>query len=167
LDINQIFLLFFVLLFSIGFLYFYRNRHPKVIGLINGRLAPCPFTPNCVCSECQDATHAIAPFKVLEDARGNPIETLATVIQHYPRAKIITHKKHYLHAEFRSKLFGFVDDVEFSLHLQEEVVHLRSASRFGYSDLGVNRKRAEHLRRDYQKMRNFGFKKATGLNDHK
>jgi uncharacterized protein (DUF1499 family) len=67
------------------------------------------------------------------------------------RMKIVEEKDDYLHAEARSLIFRFVDDVEFYLPAPEKVIHVRSASRVGYSDMGVNRKRVEEIRRRFVK----------------
>ncbi|HEY9647011.1 MAG TPA: DUF1499 domain-containing protein, partial [Chroococcidiopsis sp.] len=66
------------------------------------------------------------------------------------RTKIITATSDYLYAEFSSKLMGFVDDVEFYLSPADGVIHVRSASRLGQSDLGVNRKRIEDIRAAFE-----------------
>jgi uncharacterized protein (DUF1499 family) len=122
---------------------------PENIGMTNGRLAPCPSSPNCVSSmNDEDAEHAIAPLTytgALADAR----QRLLDVIQSMKRATIVTADERYIHAEFRSVLFRFVDDVEFSFDDEQKVIHVRSASRVGHSDLGVNRKRIEAIREQY------------------
>jgi uncharacterized protein (DUF1499 family) len=68
--------------------------------------------------------------------------------------KVVTVKANYIHAEFRSRLFGFVDDVEFSFDEDPKTVHLRSASRTGYYDFGVNRKRMERIRAQFTDVDN-------------
>ena len=121
------------------------SRRPDNLGVRAGRLAPCPGTPNCVCSQAE-AAHAIAPFTYT----GSPDEALArlhTLLAGWPRTRIVTATNDYLHAECRSLLFRFVDDVEFVLDRAAKVIHCRSASRAGYWDLGVNRRRLEALRR--------------------
>jgi uncharacterized protein (DUF1499 family) len=69
-----------------------------------------------------------------------------------PRSRLVSSRDGYLHAEFRSRLLGFVDDVEFSIDEAEQLIHFRSASRVGYSDLGVNRKRMEEFLRRYKDL---------------
>jgi uncharacterized protein (DUF1499 family) len=78
---------------------------------------------------------------------------LKTVIQNLERTKIITETENYLYAEFTSALMGFVDDVEFLLDDSANVIHVRSASRLGQSDLGVNRKRIETIRAKLNELR--------------
>ena len=115
-------------------------RRPTNLGVTDGRLAPCRPTPNCVCSQADpsDREHTIAPLKgSLEEVR-KAVETL-------PRARIVLAHSNYLYAEFRSKLLGYVDDVEF--FFDGAVIQVRSASRLGRRDFGVNRARIEKIRR--------------------
>jgi uncharacterized protein (DUF1499 family) len=70
-----------------------------------------------------------------------------------PRTDIVTLEEDYIHAECRSRIFGFVDDVEFWFDGANGVIHFRSASRMGYSDLGVNRKRMERIRKEFSQAR--------------
>ena len=122
---------------------------PDNIGGTDGRLVPCPSSPNCVSSlEGEDAEHTIAPLiytGTLTDAR----QRLLDIIQSMKRVTIVTADERYIHAEFRSALFRFVDDVEFSFDDEQKIIHVRSASRVGHSDLGVNRKRIEAIRERY------------------
>lgn len=114
------------------------------LGMVGGCLKPCPNKPNCVCSDFEDTTSFIEPIPV----QGTPEEA-------WDRAKqavlkiggvIETETGDYLRAVFKTRLFRFVDDVELRLDKEKNVIHLRSASRLGYSDFGVNRKRVETLR---------------------
>jgi len=118
------------------------GRRPTNLGVRDGKLTPCPSSPNCVCSQASDA-HAIAPLKVKGDAE-TAMRQLRGVIESMPRAQIVDAKPGYLYAEFTSSFMGFVDDVEF--FADGSVIQVRSASRLGYSDLGVNRKRIEAIR---------------------
>lgn len=79
---------------------------------------------------------------------------LKTVIQNLERVKIITETENYLYLEFTSAFWGFVDDVEFLLDENAKVIHVRSASRLGTSDLGANRKRIETIRAKLKDLRN-------------
>ena len=114
-------------------------RRPDNLGITNGRLAPCRRTPNCVSSQADpsDAEHYIAPLK-------GTMEAVRKAVQSLPRATIVAEKQNYLYAEFRSKLLGFVDDVE--LFYDGNAIQVRSASRLGRRDFGVNRNRVERLR---------------------
>jgi uncharacterized protein (DUF1499 family) len=118
---------------------------PNNLGLTGGKLAPCPDTPNCVSSLATDARHAIAPF-ALDRSLGAAREELRQAAARLPRAKLIAEQENYLHFEFRSLVFRFVDDVEFHLDAGTKTIHVRSASRVGHSDLGVNRRRIETFR---------------------
>jgi uncharacterized protein (DUF1499 family) len=79
----------------------------------------------------------------IEDDPDATLARLRAVITAMPRARIVTSDDNYLHAEFTSALFRFVDDVEFFLDREQRVIHFRSASRVGKSDLGVNRQRMQ------------------------
>lgn len=116
---------------------------PPHLGVHDGRLAPCPDSPNCVSSQARDARHAIAPLPL----HGSPATSrtrLLEILGKEPRVRVIEQRERYLRAEFTSRLLRFVDDVEFLIG--EQHIEVRSASRLGYSDLGVNRERIEHLR---------------------
>ncbi len=118
-------------------------RRPKNLGVIGGRLAPCRRTPNCVSSQADpsDKEHYIAPIAF----QGDAIAAVRKAVESMPRARIISSDSHYLYAEFRSALLRYVDDVEF--HYDGRVIHVRSASRLGRRDFGVNRARVEELRK--------------------
>jgi len=126
------------------------GKTPELIGVKDGRFAECPSKPNCVSSMTVDETHFIEPFKYTGDY--NKAKTaLVDSIGSLDRVRVITDTDNYIHAEFKSKLFRFVDDVEFLIDDKTKTVHIRSASRVGYSDMGVNRKRMEALRVIFQK----------------
>jgi len=119
------------------------------LGVTGNRLAPCPKSPNCVSSiSGEDKDHAIAPLTYTEPF-AKARQRLLNTIRSMKRTTIITEDERYIHAEFRSGLFRFVDDVEFYFDDQASIIHVRSASRVGYSDLGVNRKRVEEIRNRY------------------
>ncbi len=123
------------------------GTRPSILGVQNGQLAACPNTPNCVSSQASatDAEHSVAPIAYVGDGK-TAIAKLKTIIEGSERTKIIQADDNYLYAEFASKLMGFVDDVEFYADDSAKVIHVRSASRLGQSDLGVNRKRVEEIR---------------------
>lgn len=107
-------------------------------------LAPCPSSPNCVCST-DSGRSGIAPFAIEGDAEV-AWQVLHAVLEATPRTRIVTTDGDYLHAETRTALLRFTDDLEFLLDRERGVIDVRSASRVGYSDLGANRKRVEALR---------------------
>lgn len=123
----------------------FAGKRPNNLGVNSGKLAPCPNSPNCVSSQSSSSVHSIAPL-TYNSTPEEAIANLKNVIQSLPRTKIITESKDYLYAEFKSALMGFVDDVEFYLDRKANVIQVRSASRLGQSDLGVNRKRIETIR---------------------
>ena len=108
-------------------------------------LGPCPSSPNCVSTQASDEGHAIAPFRYRK-SRAEAKEVLKEVIRSLPRTKLLEEDESYLHYEFTSLLLRFVDDVEFLFDDETKTIHFRSASRTGYGDMGVNRKRMEQVR---------------------
>lgn len=132
-------------------LFSFSGTPPTDLGVTDGKLKSCPNTPNCVSSyaPADDKEHAIAPFSYTgstEDA----INRLKAIIEGMERSKINVVSGDYLYAEFSSKLMGFVDDVEFYAPPGESVIHTRTAARLGKSDLGVNRKRTEEIRAQFE-----------------
>jgi uncharacterized protein (DUF1499 family) len=123
------------------------------LGINDSKLAPCPKTPNCVSSQAHDEEHHIEPIHygvTRQEAR----DRLLQIIKSEKRTKIMTDHSDYIRVEFTSALFRFVDDVEFYFPDEasgENIIHVRSASRVGSSDLGVNRKRIERIRSKFQK----------------
>lgn len=112
--------------------------------LVNGKLRPCPGTPNCVSSETADPTQKVDPFTFSGSAE-QVWDALKTVVAENGGAVRYSDKE-YLWSTFTVPVFGFVDDVEFRLSREEGVIHVRSSSRLGFSDLGVNRGRVGQLR---------------------
>jgi uncharacterized protein (DUF1499 family) len=107
-------------------------------------LAPCPDSPNCVSTKSKDPDHAMAPLPYLKSGQES-MDRLVDIVREMKRATIISATPSYLHVEFRSALFRFVDDVEFVLEDSARLIHFRSASRTGYYDFGVNRKRMKEI----------------------
>ena len=125
----------------------FAGKRPDYLGVKDGRLARPKSTPNCVSSQADaaDAQHYVAPIRF----KGSAPEAIAAArkaVEDMPRASVIRHEGNYLYAEFKSKLMGYVDDVEFTYDEKAGQLHLRSASRLGRRDFGVNRARAEALR---------------------
>jgi uncharacterized protein (DUF1499 family) len=115
-------------------------------GLRDGKLSECPDSPNCVSSQTEMKGHMIEPLSYkgsLSDAK----QALLSVITSLPRTKIMVDNDRYIHVTFTSHLMRFVDDVEFLFDDTNKQINVRSASRVGYSDMGVNRKRVENLRK--------------------
>ena len=121
------------------------GTRPVNLGVHNGKLAPCPASPNCVSSQSSDREHSVEPLRYT-GSPGEAMDRLKKIVISMKRSRIITETGSYIHAEFTSALFRFVDDVEFFLDERAAVIQVRSSSRIGYSDLGVNRKRIEDIR---------------------
>ena len=112
-----------------------------------GRLERCPETPNCVSSQADpaDSEHYLPPVPYTGDAGRNVITVVVEVVASMERSKITVSEWDYLHAEFKSRVFRFTDDVEFLVDRTNQLVHFRSASRLGKADMGVNRKRMKEI----------------------
>ncbi|MDJ0830136.1 MAG: DUF1499 domain-containing protein [Desulfobacterales bacterium] len=113
------------------------------------RLLPCPDRPNCISSLSRDPDQYEPPLQytsVLQKARIR----LLTVLNSFERVRIVATENDYIHAEFRSSFFRFVDDLELLFDEQRKVIHFRSASRMGYYDFGVNRRRIESIRKKFE-----------------
>ncbi|AFZ36688.1 hypothetical protein Sta7437_3180 [Stanieria cyanosphaera PCC 7437] len=115
------------------------------LGIKDGFLSPCPKTPNCVVSQNADDSHAILPITYHTDF-DTAREALLKVLTVVPRTEVIEQTDNYIYALSKSRIFKFIDDVEFYFPTDEQVIHIRSASRVGESDLGVNRRRLEQIR---------------------
>ena len=125
------------------------SRRAPELGLVDGRLRPCPSSPNCVASEEVTGDRVVEPLAF----EGDPKQALAdlrALVEEMAGATVREATADYLHAEFRTSILRFVDDVEFRVDAADGVIHLRSASRVGHSDLGQNRRRAEAIRRAWE-----------------
>ncbi len=108
-------------------------------------LLPCPDSPNCVSSLSDNDKHFIKPFEY-SDSVENARQKLIDILENSRGVRLARIESDYLHAEFRSSIFRFVDDVEFYFPAEGSIIHVRSASRMGYYDFGANRRRTERLR---------------------
>jgi uncharacterized protein (DUF1499 family) len=134
------------LLFALSLL----SRSESAAGIINEKLTPCPDSPNCVCSEFpDDAEHAIAPIQIPAGMEGSALSLVKEVLAEMG-GKIQSETDVYIAATFTSGFFRFVDDVEIRVDTESSLIHVRSASRAGYSDMGVNRIRVEEIRSLFQ-----------------
>lgn len=125
----------------------FSGKRPDKLGVKDGRLATCGRRLNCVCSQGDpgDGQRYVAPIPVKGDA-GAALSAARKAVESMRRATVIRQEGNYLHAEFRSRLMGFVDDVELVFDERAGVLHVRSASRLGRRDFNVNRARVEALR---------------------
>lgn len=112
-------------------------------GLVNGRLPPCSPGPHCVSSQAADPGHAVDPWQLRDPAQG--WARVIALVAAQPRTRIVAQDGHYLHAEVLSPSHLFTDDLEL-LRAADGRVDVRSSSRVGYYDFGVNRKRVAALR---------------------
>jgi len=124
---------------------------PDNLGLKNNLLLSCPKSPNCVLSQASDPKHQIHPIHYTSSVEIAK-EKLIKVIQSMDGTRIITQDEVYWHVEFTTRWLRFIDDVEFYFPESEALIHLRSASRSGYWDLGVNRKRTKEIRSRFEEL---------------
>jgi uncharacterized protein (DUF1499 family) len=121
------------------------GARPAHLGVAAASLAPCPDSPNCVSSDAADAAHAIPPFDLAAPPQ-QAWRAARAALEGMPRTRVVTDTGSYLHAECTSAIFRFVDDLELQLRASEGRIAVRSASRLGRGDMGVNRRRVEELR---------------------
>ena len=108
-------------------------------------LEPCPNSPNCVSSQSRDPSHQIPPvrFSIASEKAWN---TWKELIQAQRNLVTFDADRFHLKATFATPIFRFKDQVTCLLDQESRIIHVRSASNLGYWDLGVNRRRIEHLR---------------------
>ena len=128
-----------LLLSILPFLHSCAGDTPENLGVYENKLAPCPNSPNCVSSFATNAPHLVKPIKA-------DLEKIERTLASLNNANIVDRSDNYIRAEFKSRFMGYVDDVEFLYDELENISHVRSASRVGYTDLGANRRRVEKIR---------------------
>ncbi len=121
------------------------GMRPTHLGVHDSALAPCPSSPNCVSSDAKDSAHHVPAFELSQPAP-EAWRVARDLVADLPRTVIVTETSDYLHAECSSAILGFVDDLELHLRPSQGSIAVRSASRLGHGDLGVNRRRVEKLR---------------------
>ncbi len=145
--IRTVFLLLTVLVLGAGIYFFIlgqQSQDGSANGLVGDQLSPCPPTPNCVNSEFpDDAEHFIAPYRL-----GGSVASWPEIVEAIESmgGRVTTQEGDYLASTYTSSIFSFVDDVELRYDRSNRILHFRSASRVGYSDLGANRKRINALK---------------------
>jgi len=115
------------------------------------KFSPCPNSPNCVSTQSTDKARFIEPLHYigsLVDAR----QKIIGILNNTKRVRLVKVETDYIHAEFRSLIFQFVDDAEFYFPPEETIIHIKSASRKGYYDFAANRRRVERLRAEFEKL---------------
>ena len=127
----------------LGFVAYINATAPKNLGAYEKNLAPCPSTPNCISST--------SPGETLLLLKGSdPLKTIEIFFKENYRTKVIRKDENYLHLVVSTPLFRFKDDLEFLV--KKQGVEFRSASRVGYSDLGKNKERIDHLRKFLEEL---------------
>ena len=115
------------------------------------KFSPCPDSPNCVSTQSTDQARFIEPLQYagsLADAR----QKLIDILENTKRVRLLKVETDYIHAEFRSSIFQFIDDVELYFPPDQAIIHVKSASRKGYYDFGANRRRVERLNAAFEKL---------------
>ena len=133
---------------GLGILSLLSCRAPQ-LGVEDGRLLPCPSSPNCVSSQDPDPEHRIEPIAFSGDADAAWARP-AAVLDEWPRTTTLETEAGYLRVESKSRVFRFRDDMEFLLDPAASVIHVRAAARAGYSDMGANRRRIEAIRQAFR-----------------
>jgi uncharacterized protein (DUF1499 family) len=147
--LQSISIFLFAFLFCLG-IRLMPSTKPSELGVIDEKLGGCPSSPNCVSTEDPEKSHQIRPL-FFSGTPESALTKLVKILSQMPRTRLVTQKDNYLHFECRSRIFQFVDDLEFYVDPQAKTIQIRSASRVGYSDLGVNRKRVEKIRSAFVK----------------
>lgn len=149
-----------VALLLLGVCYFawlaYKSHQPShgefPAGLQNNQLSPCPASPNCVNSEfAEDSEHYIAALAYQNKSVADVIQLLQQTIA-ISGGRITDLNDNYIATTYSTRLFRFVDDMEFRIDPQQQLIHIRSASREGHSDLGANRKRAQRIKQIFLQL---------------
>jgi len=122
------------------------KKVPKTVGLVGDKLQPCLQRPNCVNSMASKKSRAHIPPIAYNSSAETARERLLEVLYAYPGLFPVSLRSHYIHAVCETRILGFKDDLEFLIDDAAKQIHCRSASRVGYSDLGVNRRRVERIR---------------------
>ncbi len=147
-------LIILLILFSAFIIYFFilghssKSKQPP--SLIDGHLSKCPETPNCFNTDIKDhAGHYISPIKIPAKT-SNSLSILKDIVRNMGGI-IQVENESYFSAIFSSSVFGFVDDLEIRMDTKNNVIHIRSASRVGRSDMGVNKKRIMLIKEAYKR----------------
>jgi uncharacterized protein (DUF1499 family) len=126
----------------------FKAKKPEDLGVKDGKLLPCPDAANCVCSTDSDERRHIEPLTFTGDPK-DAMARLKAVLAAQPRTHIVKEEPDYLQVECTSLVFRYVDDVEFYVDRKEKKIHVRSGSRAGKYDFGVNRRRVEAIRKAF------------------
>lgn len=138
-----------MIILLILFMFIKNNRIPNNIGVINGKLAPMPNKPNAVSSQTEIMDKRVEPLKFIGDLE-NSKKLVIDIINTFKNIEIIKNEENYIYAIFSTEKMKYKDDVEFYFDDDKKLIHFKSASRVGYSDMGVNRKRYEDIKKVYE-----------------
>ncbi len=134
-----------------AYMVFQNLKKPATPGLINGQLAPLPSSPNAVSSQTENTDRYVEPFPFKADST-TTMAALHTMLGEFDSITILSETEKYIHAVSISAKMRYRDDLEFLLDEEENLVHFRSASRVGYSDMGLNRQRYNVLKERYNAL---------------
>ncbi|TDT72601.1 uncharacterized protein (DUF1499 family) [Hypnocyclicus thermotrophus] len=137
-----------VFIILVGGMTIKNNVEPKNIGVINGKFYELKKSPNNISSQTDIKEKYVEPLKFIENKEKSYVKILE-VLNSYENAKIERKDKNYIHVVFKTSGLKFKDDVEFYFDENEKVIHFKSASRVGYSDMGKNRERYEEIKKRY------------------
>lgn len=139
--ISSLPLIALIYFFGLGY---YSKNIKNNFGIVNDQLRPCPNSPNCVSSQETRNTHYVAPIKTK-----NVRDTIQTFVNYFSQSssyRLQQVSNNYLHVVYTSKIFQFKDDLEFYGDPKNNILHIRSASRVGYSDMDANKKRVKKIK---------------------
>jgi len=131
----------YLLFFPILFFFFGKNNFSIEK---NNPLESCPSSPNCVSTFAKKKRKKLPPLKLNIQVREDKA-AMKKIIAAFPRTKLIEERDDYLHFEFVTKLGKFTDDVEFYFDEKDRLIHFRSASQKGWSDMGANKRRMKKI----------------------
>lgn len=124
---------------------------PNNLGITNGKLSPLPSTPNAVSSQTEDKERYVEPLVFKTDSKTTRT-ALKAMLSSFKNVNIVTESDYYIHAVSISGKMRYRDDLEFFIDTNQNVVHFRSGSRVGYSDMGLNRERYNQIKQIYDTM---------------
>ena len=142
--LTKFFIVSIVMMLGLAMLSFNSGTAPT-LGVTEGKLVPCPASPNCVSTQTDSQAHKMQPIAWRGTRQIAVSRIEETISRDFPRATLVEEGPGYLRYEFRSLIFRFVDDVEFFVDDAAAEIHYRSASRVGHSDLGANRSRMKKI----------------------
>jgi uncharacterized protein (DUF1499 family) len=125
------------------------STRPTTLGIRSGTLAVCPGSPNCVSSLAAGSPYVVSPI-FFDDAPEVAMQNVLDIISRMDGVRIVANHDNYIHCEFSTRLFRFVDDLELLLDRDNAVIHFRSASRVGHYDFNANRERIDKIRHEFE-----------------